>query len=207
MTLKSSKCYLIYGTAILIMIGCGATMVRKPLKSLNPMSWAFKATPKQIYDCIEANEAEFFSGRQSTDYKTGQTTNLMTGSVSINKQKTMISENGEIERVFLESSHYDPFWPSPVYVKDGKELPYFADFLVTLQRESKATTSVSVWCMGAKVISGKEFTIGHAWRKNVYESVACSSIEEYTILRYIGKCLKQAEMPNTIFPMAEDLAK
>ena len=72
-------------------------MIRKPLKSLNPMSWAFKATPKQIYNCIEAKESEFFSERKDAHNKAAPIHDLMTGSVSINRKKTMISENGEIE--------------------------------------------------------------------------------------------------------------
>ena len=82
------------------------------------------------------------------------------------------------------------FGRSEVYVDErGKGLPYRSDFLVHATPIDAAQTRVQVEALRSKVITGTEFTVGHAWEQYVYRDVPPTTIDEYRVIRCLADCL------------------
>jgi hypothetical protein len=99
----------------------------------------------------------------------------------------------------------EPLWPSPVYRGRFGGLPFIAAFLVHLSAQGTDRTLVTVRAIDPRVINGMKWGIGscgpgYAWR---YEPVAATTVEEYALLRYLGKSLGAPNMPNVIAPSAQ----
>jgi hypothetical protein len=102
--------------------------------------------------------------------------------------------------IYLHTFH-TPFTVSPVYHTSQGGLPFIATFHLHLAA-SGTNTTVSVIASETEVINGTKFGFGPGGpgQGNVYVSVKPTTIEEYSILRYLGSYLGVANMPAVIIP-------
>jgi hypothetical protein len=102
--------------------------------------------------------------------------------------------------IYLHTFH-TPFVISPVYRGSAGGLPFIASFQLHLAANGTNTT-VSVIASNPEVISGSKFGFGPCGpgQANIYVSVKPTSIEEYSILRYLGSYLGVTNMPDVIIP-------
>jgi hypothetical protein len=102
--------------------------------------------------------------------------------------------------LYLDSMH-SPFVRSSVYLGQNGGLPFIAAFHLHLTG-SGSNTVVSVTALGAQVINGTKFGFGSCGpgQANNYETVKPTTVEEYSILRYLGSYLGITNMPPLILP-------
>jgi hypothetical protein len=102
--------------------------------------------------------------------------------------------------IFLQTFH-TPFVISSVYRGRGGGLPFIATFHLHLAT-SGSNTVVTVTASDAEVVNGTKFGFGpcgpgQGWN---CERVKPTTVEEYSILRYLGRNLGVTNMPPVILP-------
>jgi hypothetical protein len=94
---------------------------------------------------------------------------------------------------------------SNVYLKDGQQLTYYADFQIHLTSISPDQTRVEIKTFDSHVLAGTEW---HPFAvAGIYLVVEPTSVEEYEILLDIGKQLDVLDMPTLIFPDSKSATK
>ena len=103
--------------------------------------------------------------------------------------------------IYLHSFH-SPFAISPIYYGRDGGLPFVATFHLHLT-SSGSNTFVSVAASDTQVINGTKFGFGPcgAGQGNNYVSVKPTTVEEYSILCYLGRYLGVTNMPQLILPI------
>ena len=102
--------------------------------------------------------------------------------------------------IYLHSFH-SPFAISSVYRGRDSGLPYIATFHLHLT-SSGSDTVVAITASDTEVVNGTKFGVGHGgpgqgWN---YERVSPTTVEEYSILHYLGRYLGVTNMPAVILP-------
>jgi len=94
-----------------------------------------------------------------------------------------------------------PFVASPVYYGRNGGLPFIASFHLHFTASS-SNTLVKVTALDTQVINGEKFGVGPCGPGygSIFVKVAPTSVEEYTILRYLGLYLGVTNMPAVILP-------
>jgi hypothetical protein len=94
-----------------------------------------------------------------------------------------------------------PFVVSPVYYGRDGGLPFVAAFHLHLTATG-SNTLVAVTTLDAQVINGETFGFGPCGpgKKAIYQNVAPTTVEEYTVLHYLGSHLGVTNMPDIILP-------
>ena len=94
-----------------------------------------------------------------------------------------------------------PFTTSPIYRGRKGGLPFIANFHLHFTSDGSSTV-ISITALDTKVINGQKFGIGPCGpgEGNNYVKVKPTTIEEYTILRYLGGYLGATNMPEVILP-------
>jgi len=107
---------------------------------------------------------------------------------------------GNSNDLYLHSMH-SPFVYSPVYLGKDGGLPFIAAFHLHLTGTS-TNTIVSVMAEDAEVVNGRKFGLGSCGpgMANNYVKVQPTTIEEYSILRYLGNYLGTTNMPPLVLP-------
>ena len=102
--------------------------------------------------------------------------------------------------LYLNRFHV-PLWESPVYRGTQGGLIFTADFHLHLSPVNERRTAVSVTALRTEVFNGEAFGLGHGigWF-TVHVAVPPTSVEEYTILRYLGRALGIQNMPAVVLP-------
>ena len=93
-------------------------------------------------------------------------------------------------------------WLSPVYQSKTGGLPFRATFCLRFAEIGASATRVSITTPRAEVVNGTKLGMTHGgpWWVAHWVAVPPTSIEEYTILRYIGVFVGGREMPPVILP-------
>ncbi len=102
--------------------------------------------------------------------------------------------------IYLHTFHM-PFVLSSVYRGKDGGLPFVATFHLHLTAAG-SNTAVTVIAAGAQVLNGTKFGVGpcgpgQGWN---FETVQPTTVEEYSILRYLGQYLGVTNMPATVVP-------
>jgi hypothetical protein len=95
----------------------------------------------------------------------------------------------------------EPFTKSSVYRGRDGPLAFSASFHLHLAASGQNTT-VTVIASNTEVVNGTRFGVGPCgpgWGDNV-QHVRPTTVEEYSILRYLGNYLGVTNMPNVILP-------
>jgi hypothetical protein len=105
---------------------------------------------------------------------------------------------GNSRDLYLDPS--DPLWKSPVYRAPDDGLPFLAQFHLHFSATGPTQSSVSVTALETRVLNGQMTgMLGHG-PANRYVPVEPTSIEEYVVLRRIGRILGVPSMPEVILP-------
>ena len=101
---------------------------------------------------------------------------------------------------YLDSMH-SPFVYSAVYTGKNGGLPFIAAFHLHLTGTA-SNTMVSVATRDSEVVNGTKFGFGSCGpgQGNNYVKVQPTTVEEYSILRYLGKYLGVTNMPPLVLP-------
>ena len=115
--------------------------------------------------------------------------------------RALFDDPANAHDIFLRCSHA-PFVISAVYHGRDGGLPFIADFHLHLANRGSDTV-VTVKASGTEVVNGTKFGIGSCgpgqhWN---YVSVKPTTVEEYSILRYLGRNLGITNMPPVILPV------
>ena len=102
--------------------------------------------------------------------------------------------------LYLHSSH-TPFATSAIYRGHDGGLPFIASFHLHLTG-SGSDTVVTVTASNAEVVNGTKFSIGPCGPGQAWNCVKVkpTTVEEYSILRYLGRYLGLTNMPAVILP-------
>src|SRR5262245_61938267 len=114
--------------------------------------------------------------------------------------RAVFADPANAHDIYLHSSHA-PFATSSVYRGRDGGLPFIADFHLHLAG-SGSDTVVTVRASEPEVVNGTRFGIGSCgpgqhWN---YVSVKATTVEEYSILSYLGRYLGITNMPPVILP-------
>lgn len=114
--------------------------------------------------------------------------------------KSVFRDPANSQDIYLHTFH-TPFVISSVYHGAAGGLPFIASFHLHLAA-SGTNTTVTVIASDTEVICGTKFGFGPCGpgQANVYASVKPTTIEEYSILRYLGGYLGVTNMPPVILP-------
>jgi hypothetical protein len=102
--------------------------------------------------------------------------------------------------LYLHSMH-SPFVYSPVYFGKNGGLPFIAAFHLHFT-ENLTNTIVSITAEDTEVVNGTKFGFGPCGpgMGNNYVKVQPTTVEEYSILRYLGNYLRVTNMPPLVLP-------
>ena len=191
----------------LAVFSCSAGVSRVesyPLPSLNPTSYSFPLSVAEVH----AKAWLAFSIDHQTDQPIfGHTPGLMFQDTLFAEcatnavfGKAIFSNPANAEDIYLHTFD-SPFEVSPIYHGSSGGLPFIATFHLHLTA-SGTNTIVTVIASDTEVIAGTKFGFGPCGpgRANVYVSVKPTTIEEYSILRYLGSYLGVTNMPAVILP-------
>jgi hypothetical protein len=114
--------------------------------------------------------------------------------------KAVFGDTANTNDIYLHTFHA-PFALSDVYRGRDGGLPLIATFHLHLTA-SGSDTLVTVIALDSEVINGRKLGYGHGgpgygWN---CEKVQPTTVEEYVILRYLGRYLGITNMPNLVLP-------
>jgi hypothetical protein len=162
-----------------------------PLEELRAKAWQAFSMEHQIDEPIfgrargTANREEILSAECATDAVFG---------------KDIFRDPANAHDLYLHTFHR-PFVLSSVYRGPEGGLPFIATFHLHLTTDGAGTT-VNVAASETEVVNGTKFGVGpcgpgQGWN---YERVSPTTVEEYSILKYLGGYLGITNMPAVILP-------
>ena len=140
-------------------------------------------------------------GRQPLQFCSALFTETATNAVF---SKQVFNDPTNSQDLFLHSLS-EPVVASRVYFASGKPLPYIASFHLHLDAVNSNETLVTVKALDTEVIAGKHFGFGSCGpgMANTYLAVKPTTVEEYTVLRYLGNFLGVTNMPAVVYPSSD----
>ena len=177
----------------------------RTLPSPNPTSWLYLMPMEQVRaKALDAFSIEHqvsqpvFGRHQIEDHIDGEIfaecfTNAVFG-------QAIFRDPANTNDIYLHSLD-SPFVISSVYYGRYGGLPFEATFHLHLTANG-SNTLVSVTALNAQVINGTKFGFGSCGPgpANNYVPVQPTTVEEYSILRYLGTYLGITNMPPVILP-------
>jgi hypothetical protein len=178
------------------------------LSAENPTAFVFDASPAQAHDrIIEALRASDAPNAIFGERNLPGDDTQYAGSFSVEDAREPVFGRDVLSRRGNEFDVYahtygDPLWASPVYRGSRGVLPFVAAFHVHLIPRGEDRTEVEVRVVHPEIINGLEWGLGscgpgYFWR---HRRVAPTTVEEYALLRYIGRSLGEKAMPEMILP-------
>lgn len=170
-----------------------------PLPAPNPVSWTF-AVP---LPAVRTKVFELFtSEHQHQDPPFGELPGppLPFDSLSIEGADQPLSDNNVSTDLYLHNYH-SPLLVSPVYFGDEGGLTFYANFRLRLMSDGTGTT-VIVAARNCQVLNGTRFGAGPCVVGQLanFDAVAPTTVEEYALLRYLGRHLGITDMPALRLP-------
>jgi hypothetical protein len=175
------------------------------LSGPNPTTYAFPLPLETVHtNALEAFSRQhqsqqpiFARARSAVSCEYVLTAECSTNAVS---GKEVLSDPANAHDLYLHSFH-TPFVLSSVYRGREGGLPFIAAFHLHLAG-SGSNTVVTVTASDAEVINGTKFGLGSCGPGQHWNCVrvAPTTVEEYTILRYLGSHLGVTNMPAVVVP-------
>lgn len=194
--MKSGKLVLALGLVVIV-VGCEGgknTIEERSMPQKNPTTYEFDASLDAVKAAITAargegwNDAQLHGGGELAWKKDG------------NPFASKVFEDPRNENdAYLGIACYAyAVGNSQMYLKDGNELSYYADFQIHLTQNGASRTRVEIIAKNSRVLAGTE---SHPFaRAGIFLDVDPTSIEDYQILLDIGKQLGDRDMPKLILP-------
>lgn len=175
----------------------------RALASPNPTSYSFSLPMQQVYTnaldafSIEHQAADPVFGRLHDLHLEGLFSECATNAVF---GEAVFRDPANANDIYLHSFH-TPIVISSVYHGRYGNLPFIATFHVHLTGND-TNTAVTVTAGDTEVVNGTKFGFGPCGpgQGYNYEPVKPTTVEEYTILRYLGNYLGVTNMPAVIVP-------
>ncbi len=162
----------------LLLSGCGSdkvTIQERPLPQRNPTNYEFNAPIPEVKSAI--NDAR---GEKSLDSQNPHEGGQLTWKSDHNPFAKGVFSKSENENDAYLHGMGSSVGKSKVYLKDGKELPFYADFQIHLIPIGTSKTRVEIITHDSYVEAGTEW---HPFaRAGIFAVVESTSIEEYQIL-------------------------
>lgn len=184
--------------------GGGSRIETSTLPSPNPTSYSFPLSVAEVHErALQAFSIDhqvdqpIFGHLAGLSFESTLFAECATNAVF---GEAIFHDPANAQDIYLHTFH-TPFTVSPVYHTSQGGLPFIATFHLHLAA-SGANTAVSVTASETEVINGTKFGFGPCGpgQGNVYVSVKPTTIEEYSILRYLGSYLGVTNMPSVILP-------
>jgi len=203
-----SKNFAIALAAALVAVSCSHNVSRirtHSLPSPNPTSYSFSVPVEEVHTrALQAFSRDhqykepIFKKPAKTDY--WESVLSVECSTNASSGKTVFADPANAHDLYLRSSH-TPIAISAVYRGHDGGLPFMADFHLHLVG-SGSDTVVSVKASEPELVNGMKFGIGSCGpgRHWNYVKVKPTTVEEYTVLAYLGRYLGITNMPPVILP-------
>ena len=190
--------------AVIVLCTSCSRMQTRNLASPNPTSYSFPFSSQHVHDAAMVAFSSDYQwkhpifGRQPSGFRSPLWIESVTNAIV---SKTIFDDPLNAQDVYLHCGH-DPVVRSAVYVGKDGNLPFIADFHLHLQTADSSGTIVSVAALNVEVINGEHFGLGSCGpgMANTYVPVKPTTVEEYTILRYLGNYLGVSNMPAVNVP-------
>jgi hypothetical protein len=177
----------------------------RPLPKPNPTSWFFPLRLAEVHDRAlqafsinhQVDQPIFGRSAIAMHFEDVFTAECVTNAVF---GTTIFSDPTNADDIYLHSFDM-AFAASPVYIGRNGGLPFIAAFHLHLT-PSGSNTLVAVTALDTQVINGEKFGVGPCGPGygSIFVKVAPTTVEEYTILRYLGHYLGVTNMPAVILP-------
>jgi hypothetical protein len=186
---------------------CGPHIRTKTLPHPNPSSRSFplsvpevRAAAMKVFS-LDHQVADPIFGHQSIQFCSALFLETATNTVF---GEAVFRNPANSEDLYLHSLS-EPIVPSTVYVAKGSGLPFVASFHLHLEGVASNETVVTVKALDTQVIAGKHFGFGSCGPgfANSYQSVQPTTVEEYTVLRYLGNYLRATNLPAVVYPVGD----
>jgi hypothetical protein len=171
----------------------------------NPTSYSFPLRPEEVHAkawqafSMEHQMAEPIFSRPAgaRDLETVLSAECSTNAVF---GKDLFDDPANAHDIYLHSFH-NPFVASSVYHGRNGGLPFIAGFHLHLAGNGSDTT-VTVKALDTEVINGTKFGFGPCGPGQGWNcvKVAPTTVEEYTILSYLGRYVGATNMPAVVLP-------
>ena len=180
--------------------GSGSRIETSSLPSLNPTSFSFPMSVAEVHEkALQAFSIDhqvdqpIFARQAGLGFESTLFAECATNAVF---GEAIFHDPSNAQDIYLHTFH-TPFSVSPIYHTSQGGLPFIATFHLHLVA-SGTNTTVTVIASETEVINGTKFGFGPCGpgQANVYVSVKPTTIEEYSILRYLGV----TNMPAVILP-------
>ena len=192
----------------LVAVSCSHGVSRIQTRSLptpNPTTYSFPLPLEEVH----TRALEAFSSKHQTDKpmfarsrSTMDLASVFSAECSTNaiNGTAVFRDPGNSHDIYLHTFH-TPFVLSSVYRGREGGLPFIATFHLHLTRSSSDTV-VTVTASDTEVVNGTKFGMGSCGpgQKWNCKRVRPTTVEEYTVLRYLGRALGATNMPDLILP-------
>jgi len=203
-----SKAFTIVLSVAFVAVSCSQDVSRIQTRSLpspNPTSYTFPLSVEEVRaGALQAfsrdhqyKEPIFQPSANSVRLEPTLSVECSTNAVS---GKSVFDNPANENDIYLHSFH-TPFVASAVYRGRGGGLPFIANFHLHLTGRGSETV-VTVTASGAEVINGTKFSIGPCGPGQAWNCVRVkpTTVEEYSVLRYLGRYLGITNMPEVVLP-------
>ena len=203
-----SKSFTIALVVAVVAVSCSHNVSRIQTRSLlspNPTSYSFPLPLEEVHTrALQAFSIEH-QIKERIFEKSASPVSLRTvlsaeSSTNAMHGKALFADPANAHDIYLDTSH-TPFVVSSVYRGRDGGLPFIATFRLHLAGSGPETV-VTVTASGAEVINGTKFGIGPCGPGQGWNCVKVqpTTVEEYSILSYLGRYLGITNMPPVILP-------
>ena len=203
-----SKVLTIVLAVALVVVSCSHGVSRIQTRSLpspNPTRYSFPLPLEEVHTrALQAFSREHqykepIFGRSASN---ARLESILSAECSTNavSGKAVFADPANAQDIYLHSSSM-PFAASAVYRGRDGGLPFIAAFHLHLTG-SGSETVVTVTASNAEVVNGTKFSIGPCGPGQARNCVRVkpTTVEEYSILRYLGRSLGITNMPAVSLP-------
>lgn len=168
------------------------------LPYLNPTEYVYPASIDSILNVVKKLKPEIVKEFNEDPIASGDLVFIRSDSIPENlKEFITINRNENINDVIYCNSDGE----SPLFISNEKRVPYWASYLIHLDSLGNNKTRVSIKTIHPSIEIKKKPVIQHAPGFYNFYEVAPTTIEEYKILRLIGKKLQiDKTMPPLVLP-------
>jgi hypothetical protein len=205
---RMSKSFAIALAVALVTVSCSHNVSRihtRSIPSPNPTAYSFPLPLEQVY----TNALQVFSiGHQVKERIFAKSPSPVSlefvlfprCATNASYHRDLFADPANAHDIYLDTSH-TPFVLSPVYHGRYGDLPFIATFRLQLA-SGGPDTLVTVTATDTEVINGTKFGIGSCRPGQHWNCVKVkpTTVEEYTILAYLGRHLGVTNMPPVILP-------
>jgi hypothetical protein len=207
----ASRCGFAFALGLILVLAASCTRGRSRIQTRllphpNPTVYTFPLPVEETRsEALEAFSIEHQAHKpifpRSQEGQHFQTTLFPEYSTNAVFGEAIFRDQGNTNDIYLHSMN-DPFTASSVYRGRHGGLPFIAAFHLHLTSAGSNSTIVQIAALDPTVMNGEKFGCGPCGPGygRICDKVQPTTVEEYTILRYLGQFLGVTNMPEVILP-------